>query len=186
MKKLQLLFILFHTSLFLLLYFANLIVFRVSDDSSLYTLLKAGYSGTLILSYPTSWLLSSLYQWFPSIQWLSLFYFTLVFINLIIFYYYIIKNTENKFSRILLILLSILLYTYIWQNITITTITLLTYVSAIMLYRYNIKGAFFFIFLSLFLRIDIVILCLPFIILSMILLNYSILIKWKIYYYFLL
>jgi hypothetical protein len=100
MKKLQLLFILFHTSLFLLLYFANLIVFRVSDDSSLYTLLKAGYSGTLILSYPTSWLLSSLYQWFPSIQWLSLFYFTLVFTNFIehTFIYLYLAEYYNNYT----------------------------------------------------------------------------------------
>ncbi len=177
--SLKLIYFVIHGCLFFFLYYNNLIMLHINDDLALYWLLKAGYSGTLILSYPVSLILVNLYQLFPSVQWLSSFYFLLTILNIAIFYLYIIENIEDKLSKILLILLSVFLYIYFWENVSVTILTLLTYVSAVSVYRYNTKITFFLIVIALLLRTDIAILCLPFVVLSLFFINNSRTVEWK-------
>ncbi|MGJ0334399.1 hypothetical protein NG752_10310 [Aliarcobacter cryaerophilus] len=173
--KEDLYYFLIHIILFFILYSSNLIMLGINDDLALFWLLSLGYSSTLILSYPVSSILSVSYTYLPSVQWLSLFYFVLLFSNIALSYFYLIKNEKERFLKNTLILISVIFFTFVWQNINITMLTLITYASALLALKYNLKLSFFLLFITLLLRNDIAILCLPFFIVSLFILYRNIL-----------
>jgi len=133
-----------------------------NDDWALQNLLVAkDVYGTLIMSYPLAYVVSNLYDLFPSIQWYSLLLSSVLLLNVYLASLYIEKN-DSIILKILLFFLTALFMIYIWLNITITILTIITMTSALALVRKNLLYSFALIFLASLLRLEMMFIFLPF------------------------
>ena len=134
----------------------------INDDWALQGMLtnKEIY-GTLIMSYPLSYIMSHLYDFLPSIPWYSILLSSVMAINFYLISIYIEKN-DSYIQKAILFVLALLWLTFIWFNITITTITIITMISAIGLIRKKLILSFIFIFIASLLRIDMMIIFIPY------------------------
>ncbi len=133
-----------------------------NDDWALRGMLVAkGIYGTLIMSYPLSYIISHLYDFFPSFPWYSLLLTSVIAINFYLISHYIAKN-NSYIQKAILLVLALLWLTFIWFNTTITIVTILTMISAIGLLRKSLYLSFLFLFLASLLRIDMMIIFMPY------------------------
>lgn len=176
-NKFFLIYFIVHILLVAILFKSKLIMFGTNDEIVLLQMLKEGYGGTLILSYPMSIFIAFFYKNFPSFQWLSLFYFLIATLNIIIFYIYFLNKNKETYNKIFILLFSIIIYVYAWQNLGITLLTLLLFISVVITIRYNPYLAFLFLTLAFFLRYDIALLCFPFIFFTLFIIDKKLLFK---------
>jgi len=147
-------------SLFYILYgYASL---GTNDDWALWGMLNAkGIYGTLIMSYPLSYLISHLYDLFPQIQWYSTLLALVVGIN----FYAVARYIATQHSILLkciLFIFALLWITYLWFNLSVTILTVTTMISAVGLLSRNLLLSFAFVLLASLLRIDIMLITLPY------------------------
>ena len=133
-----------------------------NDDWALRGMLVAkNIYGTFIMSYPLSYLISHLYDLLPSFPWYSS---LLTFIMALNFYFisrYIEKN-DSIVQKIILFILAVLWMTFLWFNMSITTLTVTTMITAIGFIQKNLLVSFVFICIASLLRTDIMIIMIPY------------------------
>jgi len=132
------------------------------DDYIVWYLLKNGVDMTLIISYPLSKLLAYLYMHYPTYQWFSYIYILYLFICIYLVSYiiYYIPSIKVKLS---LILFYTLCFIYLLLNFSITLLTGFIIVLSITSIFYNYKLFIFSTTLAFFLRTELIIIYLPFI-----------------------
>ena len=137
-----------------------------NDDWALRSMLVAkGIYGTLIMSYPLSYIMSHLYDYFPTFQWYSVLLTLVMGIN----FYFISRYIANKDSYIqktILFILALLLMTFLWFNLSITVLTMTTMLIAVGLIEKNLLMSFLVIFIASLLRIDMMLIFMPFYVVS--------------------
>ncbi len=140
-----------------------------NDGLNLLAFLVDGESRTLIMSYPLSTLISTLYDKVPQVQWYSITIFIYMSVISVLFSIYITK-LKDKHLQIILILLSTVILIHAWLGITITLMTLLLIVLAVPLIRDH-QVAFWSLFLlASFLRMNIIVSILPLLVITYLLL----------------
>lgn len=160
---------LYYFSIFILISFWYILndssIFAVNDDLALLSLLKQEkFYSTLILSYPSSYVLHYLYN-VSNIQWYSLFITSTIFLNLYLISLHIAK-LRKIYHKILFFLFIVLILSYLWTHISITSLTLFTLFTAIFIGRDDIiKFSILLLFASL-LRTGITINLFPFILIA--------------------
>ena len=133
-----------------------------NDDWALRGMLVAkDIYGTLIMSYPLSYIISHLYDFFPSFPWYSSLLTFVMGLNFYLIARYIANNNSYT-QKAVLFILALLWLTFLWFNMSITTVTITTMTSAVGLLRKNLFISFVFIFLASLLRIDIMMIMLPY------------------------
>ncbi len=133
-----------------------------NDDWALRGLLAVkGIYGTLIMSYPLSYVMSHLYDFFPSLPWYSL---LLSLVTLFNFYFVAlyIKNNDSYLQKAIMFTLALLWLTYLWFNASITALTITAMLSAVGFIKKDLFVSFMFIFLASLLRTDMMIIFIPF------------------------
>ena len=151
------------SSLYLLNGYALL---KTNDDWALCGMLAAkGIYGTLIMSYPLSYIMSHLYDMFPTFSWYSTLLTLVMALNFYLISLYI-EKTDHYIQKIILLILSILWMTYLWFNMSITILTVTTMMSAIGLIHKNLRISFLLVFIASLLRIDMMLIFIPFYIVS--------------------
>jgi len=137
-----------------------------NDDWALRGMLVAkDIYGTLIMSYPLSYLISHLYDFFPTFPWYSSLLALVMGLNFYLIARYI-ANTNAYTQKVILFILALLWLTFLWFNMSITIITITTMTSAVGLIRKNLFISFGFIFLASLLRIDIMMIMIPYYLVS--------------------
>jgi hypothetical protein len=133
-----------------------------NDDWALWGMLNyKGIYGTLIMSYPGSFIVSKLYDIFPFFPWYSILLSFIIILNFYAISIYI-KNIESFLQKIALLIVSFFLISYFWLNATITSLTVLTMLISIGLINKNLKLSFVVVFLAFLLRSDIMFVFIPF------------------------
>ncbi len=133
-----------------------------NDDWALRGLLAAkDIYGTLIMSYPLSYVMSHLYDFFPSLPWYSLLLSLVIWFNFYFVALYIEKN-DSYLQKAIIFVLALLWLTYLWFNASITVLTITTMLSAVGFIRKELLLSFIFIFLASLLRTDMMIIFIPF------------------------
>ena len=153
-----------------------------NDDWALRGMLVAkGIYGTLMMSYPLSYIVSHLYDFFPSFPWYS----TLLALVMAANFYlvaYTIKQTEPYLQKAILLILSLLWMTFLWFNMSITILTVTTMITAIGLTKHNLRLSFLFIFIAFLLRTDIMLIFVPYYLVSYFILRHTITMRKKEFY----
>ena len=136
------------------------------DDWALQSMLvEKGIYGTLIMSYPLSYTMSHLYDYFPSFQWYSMLLTLVMGINFYFISLYIEKN-NSYIQKIILLLLALLWMTFLWFNMSITILTIFTMLIASGLIQKNLLLSFLVIFIASLLRMDMMIIFMPYYVVS--------------------
>ena len=144
-----------------------------NDDWALRNMLMAkGIYGTLIMCYPLSYIISHLYDFFPLGQWYSILLASVVAVNFYFISHYIEEHT-SYIQKFILLILALLWITYLWFFMSITTLTILTIITAIGLINRNLFLSFIFIFLSFFLRSDIMLIFIPYYVVAYFILRHT-------------
>ena len=137
-----------------------------NDDWALRGMLVAkGIYGTLIMSYPLSYIMSHLYDWFPSFPWYSSLLSLVIAINFYLIALYI-EQLDSYIQKIILFILAMLWLTFLWFNTSITILTITTMISAIGLIKENLRLSFLFIFIASLLRTDMMFIFMPYYLVS--------------------
>ena len=162
-------------SLFYIMYgYASL---GTNDDWALWGMLKAkGIYGTLIMSYPLSYIMSHLYDLFPRIPWYSVLIASIMAIHFYFLSIYIAKQ-DSLLRKLLMLIFALLWMTYIWFNASITILTVATMITAVGLLRDHFLLSIFFVFVASLLRLDIAIITLPYYIVAFFILRKTLHIK---------
>jgi len=135
---------------------------ETNDDWALRGMLTAkNIYGTLIMSYPLSYVVSHLYDFVPSFPWYSTLLTLVMALNFYLISLYIAKN-DHFIQKIILLILSVLWMTFLWFNMSITILTVTTMISAIGFIHKNLLISFVFVFIASLLRIDIMLIFIPF------------------------
>ena len=133
-----------------------------NDDWALRGMLVAeGIYGTLIMSYPLSYIISHLYDFYPLIPWYSTLLSLVIGLNFYLFALYIEKN-DSYIQKAILFVLALLWLTFLWFNTTITIVTITTMISAVGLIRKNLLMSFLLIFIASLLRTDMMLIFIPY------------------------
>ncbi len=150
-----------------ILYIANgYASLATNDDWALRGMLVAkGIYGTLIMSYPLSYVISHLYDIFPTFQWYSVVLTLVMGLNFYFISIYIAKN-DSYIQKAILFILALLWMTFLWFNMSITILTLTTMITAVGLIKRNLLLSFAFIFLAALLRTDIMLISMPYYVVS--------------------
>ena len=150
-----------------LLYIVNgYATIATGDDWALQSMLvEKGIYGTLIMSYPLSYIMSHLYDYFPTFQWYSILLVLVMGINFYFISIYI-ANKDSYVQKIILFILAVLWMTFLWFNMSITILTMTTMLIASGLIQKNILLSFLIIFIASLLRIDMMIIFIPYYIVS--------------------
>jgi len=136
------------------------------DDWALQSMLvEKGIYGTLIMSYPLSYTISHLYDYFPSFQWYSMLLTLVMGINFYFISLYIEKN-NSYIHKIILLILALLWMTFLWFNMSITILTIFTMLIASGLIQKNLLLSFLVIFIASLLRMDMMIIFMPYYVVS--------------------
>ena len=137
-----------------------------NDDWALRGMLVAeGIYGTLIMSYPLSYVMSHLYDVFPSFQWYSILLTLFMGLNFYFVSLYI-QKCDSYIHKTILLVLALLWMTFLWFNMSITILTITTMITAVGLIRKNLFLSFAFIFLASLLRIDMMFILMPYYVVS--------------------
>jgi len=137
-----------------------------NDDWALRGMLTAkGIYGTLIMSYPLSYVISHLYDFYPLFPWYSSLLALVIGLNFYLIALYIAKN-DSYIQKVILLVLALLWLTFLWFNATITIVTITTMVGAIGLIKTNLRMSFAFIFLASLLRTDMMFIFIPYYLVS--------------------
>ena len=148
-----------------------------NDDWALRGMLATkGIYGTLIMSYPLSYVMSHLYDFYPLFPWYSSLLALVVAINFYLMSRYIEKN-DSYIQKAILFILALLWLTFLWFNTTITILTITTMISAVGLIRQNLLMSFVFILLASLLRTDMMIIFIPYYLVSFFILRTQLSIK---------
>jgi len=138
----------------------------INDDWALRGMLVAkGIYNTFMMSYPLSFLVSHLYDFLPSFQWYSVLISLVMGVNFYLWAQYIEKNT-SYIQKTILFTLAILWLSFLWFNMSITILTVTTMLSAVGMIRTNLLVSFTLIFLASLLRTDIMIMLIPYYLVS--------------------
>ena len=140
------------------------------DDYLVWYLLKSGIDMTLIISYPLSKLLSYLYLSYPSYQWFSYMYMAYI-ILCVILAANIVSHTRSILIKISLLIFYSLCFGYLLLNYSITLLSGLLIVLSTASLFYNYKLFIIGMFFALFLRTELMIVYLPFIVLIIVMLK---------------
>ena len=150
--------------LVLFLYFTTVSVVMITsgytylndnDDLILWSLLTTGEPRTLIMSYPLSIVLSTLYNYFPQVEWYSLMvFFYLSLISLLFSFYISLLN--DKYLKILSILIGTIILIHVWLQVSVTLLTLLLIVVSIPLVRKHQVIFWILVVIASFLRVGII------------------------------
>ena len=133
-----------------------------NDDWALRGMLVAkGIYGTLIMSYPFSYIMSHLYDFFPSLHWYSILLTVYMGLNFYFVSLYI-QKCDSYIHKALWFILALLWMTFLWFNMSITILTITTMLTAVGLIRHNLLLSFSFIFLASLLRIDMMFILMPY------------------------
>jgi len=124
-------------------------------------LVAKGIYGTLIMSYPLSYVMSHLYDLFPSFQWYSILLTLFMGLNFYFVSLYI-QKCDSYIHKAILLVLALLWMTFLWFNMSITILTITTMLTAVGLIRQNLLLSFSFIFLASLLRIDMMFILMPY------------------------
>lgn len=142
-----------------------------NDDWALRGMLAAkGVYGTLIMSYPLSFVMSKLYDIFPAVPFYSLLLTVVMALNLYFWARYI-AQTQSMLQKIVLLGLSLVWLTFLWLNLSITILTVTTIVTAVGVIRINKSYSFMMLIVAALLRLDIMILMVPYYIVSYLILS---------------
>ena len=148
-----------------------------NDDWALRGMLAAeGIYGTLIMSYPLSYLMSHLYDFYPLFPWYSSLLSLVIGLNFYLMALYIEKN-DSYIQKAILFVLALLWLTFIWFNTTITILTITTMIGAVGLIRKNLLMSFVFIFFASLLRTDMMFIFIPYYLVSFFILRDQLSIK---------
>ena len=133
-----------------------------NDDWALRNMLHAhGVYGTLIMSYPLSFVMSKLYDFFPSVPWYSGLLSLLMFVH---FYLYarFLATLRRPISIVVLLVLGLMWLSYLWFNMTITIMTAVTVLNAVGLIRRHPAWSVAMLGLAALLRLDIMVILTPY------------------------
>ena len=148
-----------------------------NDDWALRGMLATeGIYGTLIMSYPLSYIISNLYDSYPLFPWYSSLLSLIIGLNFYLIAHYIAHN-NSYVQKAILFVLALLWLTFLWFNTTITIITITTMISAVGLIRKNLLMSFVFIFIASLLRIDMMLIFIPYYLVSFFILRNKVSIK---------
>lgn len=149
------------------------------DDWALRSMLvEKGIYGTLIMSYPLSYVMSHLYDYFPTFQWYSVLLTLVMGINYYFISLYIAKK-DSYIQKIILFILALLWMTFLWFNMSITVLTMTTMLIAAGLIQKNLLMSFVVIFIASLLRTDNMLMFMPYYFVSFFILREQLLIKKK-------
>lgn len=144
-----------------------------NDDWALRGMLVAkGVYNTFIMSYPLSWVVSHLYDFFPLIPWYSI----LLSLVMIINFYFVaryIAQLDSSFQKIVFLILSVLWITFLWFNMSITILTVTTMISAVGMIKQRFGVSLLLLFVAALLRTDIMFIMMPYYIASYLILRTS-------------
>jgi len=174
-----------------MLYFALFIIVSVlyivngyatiatGDDWALWSMLiEKGVYGTLIMSYPLSYVMSHLYDYFPHVQWYSMLLTVVMGINFYFISLYI-TNKDSYIQKIILLVLALLWMTFLWFGMSITVLTVTTMVIATGLIQRSLLLSFLLIFIASLLRVDTMLMFMPYYFVSFVILREKFTIKKK-------
>jgi hypothetical protein len=159
-KKIILLLFLYFTAISFFMIVSKYTFINDNDDLILWSLLVDGEPKTLIMSYPLSLLMTSLYDHFPHMQWYSLIVFFYISLISLLFSYYI-STLNDKYVKALSILLATLILIHIWLQVSVTILTLLLVAVSIPLVRKHQVVFWILLLTASFLRTGIIISLLP-------------------------
>ena len=142
-----------------------------NDDWMLFNLLRdTDTYGTLVMSYPLSYVLTQLYRISPSFPWYSL-----LLSALLLFYTYLMSHyiywAQNKLQKVLLFIASMLLIVFFWLHMTITALSILTMTISLGFAKKHFRYALVFLFVAFMLRADLVAMFVPFWIIGVLILR---------------
>ena len=145
--------------------------FVTNDDWMLYNLLlNKGTYGTLMMGYPLSYIVSRLYDLFPSVQWYSL-----LLSSILLLYSYLIAlyiaRADTTIRKVLLFISALLLIAYLWLHMTITALSIVAMIISLGFAKKNLFYSFIFLFLFSLLRSDLLLSLLPFWIIGILLIR---------------
>jgi len=144
-----------------------------NDDWALRSMLVSeGIYNTFIMSYPLSYLMSHLYDFFPLFQWYSILLTLIMSLNFYLWSRYI-ENNNSYIQKVILFIFALLWLTFLWFNMSITILTVTTMVSAVGLIRKSLLLSFTLIFLASLLRTDIMLILVPYYLVSYVILRNS-------------
>lgn len=136
------------------------------DDWALQSMLvDKGIYDTLIMSYLLSYVMSHLYDYFPSFPWYSTLLALVMCINFYLILLYIAKK-DSYIEKIILLILSLLWMTFLWFNMSITILTVTTLFIATGLININLRLSFLIVFIASLLRTDMVMIFIPYYLVS--------------------
>jgi len=137
-----------------------------NDDWALRGLLHAkGVYGTLIMSYPLSYVMSHLYDLSPAFPWYSTLLSLLMALNFYMFARYIAQN-DTLLQKIILLILALLWMTFLWFNLTITALTITTIITAVGLIRRDMTLSMIFLIIASLLRTEMMLIFMPYYLVS--------------------
>jgi len=162
------------------LYIANgYATIATGDDWALWSMLiEKGIYGTLIMSYPLSYVMSHLYDYFPHVQWYSMLLTVVMGINFYFISLYITKK-DSYIQKIILLVLALLWMTFLWFGMSITVLTVTTMVIATGLVQRSLLLSFLLIFIASLLRVDTMLMFMPYYFVSFVILREKLTIKKK-------
>jgi hypothetical protein len=120
-----------------------------------------GHYGTLIMSYPLSFIISKLYDLFPWIQWYSLLFAGVMLLHIYLASRYIAAQT-SRILKVMLFILFGLWMTFLWFNLSITTLTVVTVINAVGLLRHHFTLSLAMLAFAFLLRSNIMLIMLPY------------------------
>lgn len=149
---------------FVLFHLNDALFLSINDDFAVLNLLRNNSPYTLMLSYPTSLLLSNLYDTAPTIQWYSILLFSAILGSIVLIHSALYElRVGNKLARIHYILINVLsisIHVYLVLNITITSVTV-WYLMSSSFYWIVTKRKSYIVSLALLLRFDVALGLLP-------------------------
>jgi hypothetical protein len=142
----------------------------VQDEAQLYGTLKSNEPINYMTSYPFALLGGWLYEHFPSMQWYSiLMTFYILILSVFMSWYLAVIEVTSKIGFLfkgLLFILFTLLTTYMLLKVDVTSPTLILVVLAIPLIKHHQAYFWFFVWIAVFLRSQIIISLFPLLLLA--------------------
>ncbi len=150
--------------LFFILYLissrSNFLFLTDLDDITLRNLLVSGEYGTLMLSYPLSFVFANLYLIKPDVSWYSHLLAICLFFNIAIFFLAKL-NVKRNIHLFTDLILYVSLFSFLVIDVSLLSITFLFIVTAISIYEEKPIGAYILAFFAVLLYTNVAILLLP-------------------------
>lgn len=157
-----------YTVIFIFFHLNDALFLSINDDFAVLNLLRNSSPYTLMLSYPTSQLLSELYDATPNIQWYSMLLFSSILGSFVLLHSALYElRARKKLAKIHYMLINVFaisIHVYLLLNITITSVTVWFLISS-SFYWLATKRKSYIVSLALLLRFDVALGLLPLVIL---------------------